>query len=1515
MNFKDFVGEFLSFIERQEAKLLSWGFYNGSFDTSQIEDWLASASATVQQAWSDLLAEGYTTSDLIEKLCEERLLHAIPGTPGRYRSRFAEGVRLIAGLRQLFPGHSWATAPRLVSDIRMDLAPRCYPMRDISADECWSAIESVCASGSKELLRRAFYAMATQSGGKRMCFSGFQVRAFMHLFQAYGKEMTGGSIISAGTGSGKTKAFYVPTFLRVIEDVARDARPSTKVIAIYPRNVLLADQLREALSEAAKLRDGLGTMPRPITFGALLGDTPYAEDFRRQANEGGRLRAEVRHWRRLGNGFVVPFLKSPTNPKNDLIWRDIDRSVDHTPLYDTADGTRPEVPDGVLRLTREQLQRLPPDVLFLSAEMLNRELGNTDWAPAFGVGRGKSAPRLVLLDEVHTYQDVQGAQIAWLLRRWRHWSRSRSVHFVGLSATLADAPSHLSRVVGIPPATVIEFRPESAELDYRGIEYNLSVKGNPAGASLLATSIQTGMLVSRLLAPPQSPDAGPDGLHGNAFFGRKTFGFTDNLDTLNRWLADMSHAERQHLARLRMERQALAPVERARLYQDGQLWDMCREIGHNLDASLRVSGCSSQRPGFNSNSDLVIATSSLEVGFDDPEVGAIVHHKRPSSMASFVQRKGRAGRRPHVRPWTVVVLSDYAADRYMFHNSERLFRPEIETIFLPVCNPYVLRQQAVYFLMDWLGQQVREGGPFAYLRPFSGASTAQRKALNVLRGLLEQGPLWYRFRDEFEKLFSGGCGSESTESQVDAILWAEPRPLLLEVVPALIRRLEVGWAQADPQLRGAKEDAAFTRPLPDFIPAATFSQLDIAELTLRFTGDGKDQEHLTVGQGLREFCPGRVSKRYSTADKEPGYWVVQSSDLITADDDSRHSVREFYADLVLLENVESAGKPILVYQPLTAELTPQAPQITERSNAQWDWHSKFRLIGEGTPLPVPRSGIWKRAVLAGEAHLHRDQTGIEILRYAHKWEYSLVRTKPKGSVKRGIARLGVTDQGQDVDEAVGFRVKADGLRWVIPSSYLSDLAHPCEHDVNRLRSDFFLHQLRACPHLARYLDFFSAEWIHRTSSMMLVGTALRQRCSLAQAQSILTNHRASAARKILQEILPAASDEDEAPDAQAKLRDNLIALWSEPEVIRQVVELEACLWAPLGSDFDSWMKSRFLSALAQAFRSAAVSQVQGVSESDLLLDVFWEGGDAEILLTEESSGGLGHAEAVVAAMRRVPESFPEGVRHAVTFCPRQNTATALFEFLRLLMREPNEGPLHRALTGVRSAVDFRALADAGEALKSALWNAGLDADRSLVVALVGRFARPGSSSATDRLAYVVNALWRKHTAKLGIPIDSAVWAYFCATFGPARRRFASVLRGLSGGHSPSGAQIYRLVQQMLLETCEDSCPECLGDRNQYNDAGPASRTLAAQWFAMAPPQVVLEANPEWQSKMRECLSRHGAVDLRCQPSNSGLAMTELQSLLAEELEVDCMLVPPMVTSIRRIGTEWCISLQLRGMVA
>jgi len=1518
VTFKSFVSEFLAMLERYESRLLSWGFYGGYFDAVQAQGWLHQSNSELRERWATLESEGESMESFLELLREERLLFELPDRPGCFRTRFAEGIRLLGGLRQLFPNRPWTIAPKLVSDIRINLAPRTYPRRKIKAEECWQDLAELVDPARGKCIHECFCALA-YDGTKELEFAGFQRRAFRQIFASYGTERTGGSIVSAGTGSGKTKAFYLPALLRVVDDLLTNATPFTKVIAIYPRTVLLADQLREALSEAEKLVAVLAAHGlRRLTFGALLGDTPNAIDFERTiATDNPKLIAEARHWRRQGSGFIIPFLKAPSDPRRDLIWRDADRKIGCTRLHSDASPDKPEIDADILRLTRDELQSKPPDFLFLSAEMLNRELGSSEWSRTFGVGRRDLQPRLVLLDEVHTYQGIAGAQTAWLLRRWRHWSRARRVHFVGLSATLADAPAHLAKVAGLPSAAVVEFKPSGEEMISEGIEYNVAVKGNPAGSSLLATSIQTAMLVERLLAPNHIPDSGPDEIHGNAYYGRKTFGFTDNLDTLNRWLGDMKDAERKALAKLRQPVPSDSPLQLQRKRSDGQLWEICANVGHNLGTALRVSGCSSQRPGLNAASDLVIATSSLEVGFDDPEVGAIIHHKRPSSLASFVQRKGRAGRRRSMRPWTVVVLSDYGADRFAFHNSEQLFNPEIKSLFLPVQNPYVLRQQAVYLLLEWLGLNVRLGGPFSYLRPRRISPLQRESCLKLLHGILDQGPEFHRFQQELERFFLSGSGPgpdlSLTPATLNAILWDDPRSLLLEVVPTLVRKLETDWSQADPGKSGELEDRSFNRPLPQFIPAATFGELDLSELEIRFAGVDKDIERMAVSQALYEFCPGRVSKRYSIQEIEPGYWLMPSVRLLSSD--LEWGINDAFADSVLLGSVSLPDGSVIVYQPLAITLSEQSPTVTERSNAFWNWQTLIQPVGKGHPLPLRGSEVWNRAVKNTVAHLHREQSGIEVLRFAETWDFDLQLTRLKGQSRSGTGLLREADEQGSIREAVGFRLKADGLSWEITQAFLDQTPHPSEDALRGLRGHYFLDRLRTSQVFRDRVDRFSAEWIHRTSLAMLLATAIRKRTSLAGAQLLLRGARIPALRKVLDQIIPMI-EEDDSPQPRAKLRDRLMGFWSDPVILEEIERLEGTLWEPIDENSIVWCKARSLSAIAQAFSASALAGCDGVSEDDLTLDLLWDGtGPASIYLTEMGSGGLGHTEVIVTSLKNAPELFPDGVRHALNFCPRDQIACAMFSFLETLMEERGEGSLSTAVAAVRGAQDFNSMEQARDGFRTELFDAGLDASRSFVVAAVSRILRPGSSPATDRIAYVLNALWRRESERLGVEISAEVFSYVCAAYRPAARRLARVLRDVSGGTEPSPGQVYRIVEQLLLEGCKHSCPECMGVVNRYSDFGIASRELASGWLGLRPQVLQIESAADWREEMRTLLKGNAVLEVAFENARTAEVMKELQTLLAEELEVESILVPVTIGGIFKRGKLWVVHLQLRGFSA
>src|SRR5262249_24473424 len=142
----------------------------------------------------------------------------------------------------------------------------------------------------------------------------------------------------------------------------------------------------------------------------------------------------------------------------------------------------------------------------------------------------------------------------------------------------------------------------------------------------------------------------------------------------------------------------------------------------------------------------------------------------------------------------------------------------------------------------------------------------QDRVAGVLRELLELGPRWEQFREEL-----AGClrqpldadGRRLSESEVDAVIWHAPRPLLREVIPTLYRKLSAGGRLAHPPRGNDREDAGFRHPLPGILPQATFDDLDAADVVIQLPGTNREPEFLGVDHAMFETCPGRASKRYT----------------------------------------------------------------------------------------------------------------------------------------------------------------------------------------------------------------------------------------------------------------------------------------------------------------------------------------------------------------------------------------------------------------------------------------------------------------------------------------------------------------------------------------------------------------------------------------------------------------------------------------------------------------------------
>ena len=430
----ELIDALLDEVEQLELLSLTWGYVDGSLSQEEI---LVLASKVIASSEATL-----SPDELMEALIRGSLLFEFPDPDGyRFRSRFAEGVRLLTRLKQLMPSRPWLSSPDLVSDYRIDARPRGMPRRDISLDKALAELEDLPAfDGLRRTLVEAFV------GSRQL--SGFQVRAARAIMRQASRDS--GTVLTSGTGSGKTLAFYLPLATE-LGPLNQPGNFWTKAVAVFPRVELLKDQFTQAHALLAPMATTLTRLGyRPFRLGTFFSDTPYNAT---------PSEVKCKGWTRSSSGFICPFLTCPSCGGN-MVWLDHDLAAERETL--TCEGNcGAKVDETQIVLTRLKAQRQPPDILFTTAESLNRRLSDTYNREVFGIHRNRSQrARYLLLDEIHTYGGTSGAQVAMVLRRWRHArGEGEPVRYVGLSATLEEASRFFATLTGLVPQSVTEVAP------------------------------------------------------------------------------------------------------------------------------------------------------------------------------------------------------------------------------------------------------------------------------------------------------------------------------------------------------------------------------------------------------------------------------------------------------------------------------------------------------------------------------------------------------------------------------------------------------------------------------------------------------------------------------------------------------------------------------------------------------------------------------------------------------------------------------------------------------------------------------------------------------------------------------------------------------------------------------------------------------------------------------------------------------------------------------------------------
>lgn len=1525
-----FLTDVLDAIEQMEARLLVWGLVDGRIGRDELADLIAPLlDAAAERGVTDF----YDTEELIAALKARGLLLSVDdgGAPG-FRSRMAETVRLAFRLRQLFPKHQgpdgWQQARTLVADFRFARRRRGYPRRDI--DPATLVAEFAGAQGDAALHASLAALLAGRAPGYRL--AAFQTRATRRILDRPVAWHSSGTLVSAGTGSGKTLAFYLPAMSRVgaLRMTQGVGKGWVKLLAIYPRTELLRDQFAEVYGEARRLDALLGVRGvGKVRIGALFAETPQnAQRLREQGWDG---------WRRTADGMVCGLMPCPRpGCEGDLVWRDAELARGEDGLVCACCGHR--VRGDELGLTRESLLRDPPDVLFTTTEMLNQRLSDTRTRHLFGLRPGAvRPPELLLLDEVHTYAGNHGAQVGYLLRRWRHLLRA-PVTCVGLSATLRDGVSFFARLTGLAEHQVEEVRPLAAEMVAEGAEYLLALRGDPVSqTSLLSTSIQAAMLMSRALDRP-------DGIPSRGRYGQRVFAFADDLDVTNRFYFSLLDAEgrndrgeadlvRHRDGPLAVLRRPLPSRGRERY---GQNWHLAEAIGHPLEERKHVGRTSSQDPGVTRGLDLIVATASLEVGFNDPGVGCVIQHKAPRDAAQFLQRKGRAGRPRGMRPWTLVVLSDYGRDRLAYQGYEHLFDPELEPRNLPFASRYIQRIQAVFGLLDYLAVRLgpadlKNGSVWQLLsgpvNRGNGNSWGQEQQQALVQGLaklLEDPDALTDLTEYLQAVL------QLSTTELRAVLWDYPRPLLTAVIPTALRRLVSDWRRCT---EPGADFAIRNNPLPEFAPGTLFADLNLPEVQVclppAWQGSESKVENMGIEQALRTFAPGRLSRRFGVDRAYMRHWVAPA-DLVSgaltlelADHFDGDALGEWcFGD-------DSGVGVVPVLRPWRIRPVSPPKQVADSANAFLDWRTQIVARAPGIPLQVPAGSPWHGLLGELTCFRHAEHAPLQVRRFAVGSDANITLTR--GQALR--VRFNFMDQG--VPAAIGYALEVDGLRLAVrvPSDLWRRVAVLPEL-LRAVRTGRYFASPSTAAALPMVENPFARDWLAAIWFAALTHDAMTRGVDLPAADTALAAGRGAIA---VEEVLDAlfqspanpveldteaggAADTGEATD---RLRRDLLALLGRDDVRAGLSQLACHLWTPLDDSWEPLLRQRFLVTVGTAALEAICDLCPEIDPNGLVLDLdagplepddiyFGSGDGAALWITETSPGGSGVMEEFLARYSEDPRRFYRLL--AAQLQPNEYAQTD-FQLRRLLVALAGDAPeqaLCDAFARVRHAESAAMLDAAMTDLRCCLAVRGFVLYHAFLAAVATRLLRPGATPDSDTYLQRVVGAWVAEEARLGIELDGRSVAYRASRDAEIDTILASAGMSLPAGDQRP-AWRFNAVYGLLWRRGREVRQIGLTPYHPFCALPAAERLLVSAWLGDGPSVISIEQQ-DWREQALVQLASAGLATLTAPLARVDLLADALHFLAVNAVEVDYLRVYARVAALRRIDAHIEVDLEVEEVL-
>jgi len=476
-------------------------------------------------------------------------------------------------------------------------------------------------------------------------YSEFQFYGWGYVYTTLLKNQ--GLILSAPTGSGKTETFIPPLIIKLIEDFKNQI--DSMYLLVYPRTALLKEQVQRIFKYVYNAKQRLRP-EKDIVIGLQFAG--IASDIERTQRNTDIFKNR--------NKFLL--FKCPVCRDGDLIFNRTRRK--HVLKCEGCEA------EWLVSLAKNTHISLRPNILITTFESLDRLFMHPKFEDLFERIEG------IFVDEVHLFHGIYGAHISNFIKNIEE-VKGKEIAKIGISATISNPKEFGSKLFyketnanDLDVLTSEEFEKEKS-----GCEYIYFIKAYHDENSSLeaATFIQAAMAIG----------------HGILKGDEQALAFIDSVDLVKRFKGQLQDAEEnKSLWKFRLlldeikYKNLSCPQSHpcnCDIYKYGECWrvinlkNKCYKPSSALkEDPLKVEEVSSQSGRSKwEEADFILSTPSLEVGIDKDTILATMHYRAPRSVFSFIQRRGRAGRKSD-KAYTFLVLGNTSMDNFYFYKRHRL---------------------------------------------------------------------------------------------------------------------------------------------------------------------------------------------------------------------------------------------------------------------------------------------------------------------------------------------------------------------------------------------------------------------------------------------------------------------------------------------------------------------------------------------------------------------------------------------------------------------------------------------------------------------------------------------------------------------------------------------------------------------------------------------------------------------------------------------------------------------------